>query len=609
VYILETLEPGKMITDLIQSNLEKIVGKTYQYGHEKFNELKVSTSIAFKQYLQFSVNKYSNIKTILYRDVPVNIKDYYVHTDVLFKKKSIKVDKITTITDISNFLIVTGTAGAGKSTFMKYLFLETILNKYKIPIFLELRHLNNTDSTIEDYLYETLVIGGFDLERKFLLNAFTSGRFCVFLDGFDEIDYDRKNDITIQIQKFADKFNQNNFILSSRPDSSFISWSNFTELRLQPLTKDKSIELIKKLDYDTDVKVKFLSQLDSTFYIKNREFISNPLLLTIMLMTFNQFAEVPDKMHLFYEQAFDTLYNKHDATKTGYKRVMASNLAKDEFQYILSCFSFISFMKGDISFNSYKLNHYFEQVKKLVNINFDEDEYLNDLIKSVCIFLQDGLLYTFTHRTFQEYFTAKYLIGLNDELLKKFLPTITKKMNTDKVFNILFELNKNKIEDLYIIPKLNELKESIKFDFDKKGEAYRNYLQLMFKDISIHAHPIDGDYDNIVTLTRKYDENRIFSELVSFVNSKYPDLDLGMINGANLTPEEIIDKYFDDEFSESETVYLTEELDNDTFFNDIFSEADGLAKPLFKSMKWLEIMGGELKQEREDVFSILLTNN
>jgi hypothetical protein len=40
----------------------------------------------------------------------------------------------------------------------------------------------------------------------------------------------------------------------------------------------------------------------------------------MMLMTFDEFAEITSKMHIFYDQAFNVLYNKHDATKTSFRR-------------------------------------------------------------------------------------------------------------------------------------------------------------------------------------------------------------------------------------------------------------------------------------------------
>ena len=60
---------------------------------------------------------------------------------------------------------------------------------------------------------------------------------------------------------------------------------------------------------------KFIDNVKKHLYDKHKSFLSNPLLTTMMLLTFDQFAEIPEKMFLFYEQAFDTLFLKHDATK------------------------------------------------------------------------------------------------------------------------------------------------------------------------------------------------------------------------------------------------------------------------------------------------------
>lgn len=47
-----------------------------------------------------------------------------------------------------------------------------------------------------------------------------------------------------------------------------------------------------------------------------------------MLLTFEQYAEVPSKMHIFYREAFAALSVKHDASKGAYKRVLKTGLNK-----------------------------------------------------------------------------------------------------------------------------------------------------------------------------------------------------------------------------------------------------------------------------------------
>ena len=68
--------------------------------------------------------------------------------------------------------------------------------------------------------------------------------------------------------------------------------------------------------------------------MKHESFASNPLLLNIMLLTYDNYADIPEKLHLFYSNAFETLYIKHDATKGGYKREFKTKLSSDDFKRV-----------------------------------------------------------------------------------------------------------------------------------------------------------------------------------------------------------------------------------------------------------------------------------
>lgn len=118
------------------------------------------------------------------------------------------------------------------------------------------------------------------------------------------------------------KYYQNSFLVSSRrSDSLSIGWDRCVVFDMLSLSKEKAIQLIERLPYyDDEVKSRFLRTLDESLYRKHDDFCSNPLLLTLMLMTFDEFAEIPDKMHVFYGQAYDVLDRRHDATKPGFKR-------------------------------------------------------------------------------------------------------------------------------------------------------------------------------------------------------------------------------------------------------------------------------------------------
>ncbi len=59
--------------------------------------------------------------------------------------------------------------------------------------------------------------------------------------------------------------------------------------------------------YDIETKEKFMKDLDARLYYSHTQFASNPLLLTIMLMTYSSIGDIPRKMHIFYSKAFETM--------------------------------------------------------------------------------------------------------------------------------------------------------------------------------------------------------------------------------------------------------------------------------------------------------------
>ena len=79
---------------------------------------------------------------------------------------------------------------------------------------------------------------------------------------------------------------------------------------VRALTIPQVIRLISKIDYDRDLKRHFIEQIYHHLYASHKSFLSSPLLATIMLLTYEYFAEIPNKMHIFYEQAFAALFRR-----------------------------------------------------------------------------------------------------------------------------------------------------------------------------------------------------------------------------------------------------------------------------------------------------------
>ena len=164
-----------------------------------------------------------------------------------------------------------------------------------------------------------------------MIIVWNRGRYIILFDGFDEVNREKIQKITTEITDLSNKYPQNRYIITSRPTDDFLGWNDYVEMQSMELSKEQALHLIEKIEFDENVKKIFYKELDETLYDKYQSFASNPLLLTIMLLTFDNRASIPDKLNDFYEQAFATLFNMHDATKEAYVRDIRSGLGLRRF--------------------------------------------------------------------------------------------------------------------------------------------------------------------------------------------------------------------------------------------------------------------------------------
>lgn len=537
----EELDVSKIIaetlTNLVEKNISKIYGSIKGFFSDSLLKTEVEIGTAFKKYLRKACKKYSQIKTLLYRDAPKYIYDFYECNYLAQKSKLLSACDINNVLDISHFIVVSGTAGIGKSTMLKHFFINTINVTDLIPIFVELKSINNRRLTLFDCMYESMHNLGFSLEKDYFEYALKSGCFVLLLDGYDEIS--EKEELFQEIDALCDKYSDNYFIVTSRPSDDFISWQRFTILGSRPFTKEQAINLVRKIDYNKEIKQVFLDQLEDHLYDTHSSFASNPLLLNIMLLTFESYAEIPDKLHIFYANAFETLFTKHDATKGGYKRGLKCKLASDCFQNSLSEFCFKSYAHRKMIFNRTELEEILRSIKGLQDI--DKNEYIEDLITSVCILYVEGLNYQFTHRSFQEYFTAVFLKNLDDELQgKTCMQLIKSKSNSishDSVFSMLFDMNKERFEKNIIIPFLDEYIRDVESSDDK----LRTIFNTDYTGVIVHEGEDENDKPGIgYTIKAGHSftlRNFIFHKYGSYLNRKKENdhyYEMSIINHINV---------------------------------------------------------------------------
>ena len=439
----------------------------------------------------------------------------------------IDTSNVNNILDIGNKLIITGTGGIGKSMLMRHCFLNTISMTPYIPVLIELRGLNEyscEDISIEEYVYKTLNIFGFKLEEEYFKYSLETGCYVILFDGYDEVKNALSNKVTQEIIDFSNKYSENHIIVSSRPLQEFVGWSDFIEYSAMPLSKEQALALISKLDYDEEIKSKFYKQLDEELFDKYNSFATNPLLLTIMLMTFEGRVSIPDNKTDFYEQAFSTLFHRHDAMKKGkFKREIESGLGYEDFKKVFSYFCFRTFFKNQYEFSETSVLDNIARAKEKVYSfgDFETLQYLNDMTKAVCMLIHEGLNYRFSHRSFQEYFAAVYTMQLSDNEQKQFVTSWLKSMDgrlTTDFLDILCDLQPDRFMKNILYEPLCELYNM----YNENGQSEDWFLEFMYSGISLHAQ--HQEKPRIYVRVDESYYHIIFVCMLHYLRYKYKDL-------------------------------------------------------------------------------------
>lgn len=486
------MDEGKFAAEFLAKNLEKIIALGVQVFGKADEAVQISLKTAYTEYLKKVHEKYSKSKSFFIRHEPVDLYSYYVPTGIRCGKAKLNKPTFQNLTEISKRVVITGSGGSGKSVLIKHLFLNCIEHKEYAPILIELRDLNSEGKNLEDVVMQTLDTFGFKVSGDYVKRAKIAGHFCYFLDGFDEVSPTQKARLIREITQLSKRFPLCPIILSSRPDDVFNGIEDFSVFSIEPLELASAIELVEKLPFDDAIKKKFTSDLSSGLFEQHKSFLSNPLLLSIMLLTYGEHAEIPSKLSIFYNQAYEALFQRHDAYKGGFSRGRKTSLDIQDFAKVFSLFALQTYEKRLFKMPRTTCLEFIEKSSAALKFDFKSEDYLSDLISAACLLVEDGLEIAFSHRSFQEYFVARHISQSMPDVQVKLIDRYWKNMRQDNVIELLLEINPELVERQLLIPQLEKLFEEIgvkrKVGITHTVEYFKKvYSSLDIEDGGIHA--------------------------------------------------------------------------------------------------------------------------
>jgi hypothetical protein len=316
-------------------------------------------------------------------------------------------------------LFILGKPGAGKTTFLKYVALQAANGKInKIPIFVSLKEWADSGLELMPFIVRQFEICAFPEAQPFIESLLSAGQAIVLLDGLDEVNQEdeQRAHITTKVNNFSKQYSASQCLITCRIAATDYAFDHFTYAEMADFDDEQIRTFVGKWFKDNPAKRdKFLAEFAKEEHKGLRELAQIPLLLTLLCLAFDETMSFPQQRVELYEEALDALLKKWDSSRNIKRDEIYRKLSLGRKRQMLARIAAETFERSEIFFRQTDLTKRIERyLKKLPPSDFDEDIDGEAVLKA--IEAQHSLLverahkiYSFSHLTFQEYFTAKYI--------------------------------------------------------------------------------------------------------------------------------------------------------------------------------------------------------
>ena len=486
----------------------------------KFKKINLDTGSAYRNAIQVE-----KVKTIWQIDKSVNLNDFYYPSKII--KDSHEID----IRSLSDFpreakCVIQGTAGQGKSIFLRYLTGTELRKGSQIPLFIELRKISSKKS-VEQLILDALSDLGIDSEVQQLDVVLSSGKISLLLDAFDEVPEENIKDTVTFIESISLKHHHLQIIISSRPNSDIQKSNFFDTYKLSPIGPSDFRPMLEKFfDGSKDIVEDIVSSIHKS-NSNISQLITTPLLLTLLTITYKGYNKIPESPHEFYEGLFPLLVHRHDSTKPGFARAYSSKLNENQLEKLFHAFSFYCMLSQKVSLTRTEAIHETSLASKNTKIIPScETNFIKDCVKNTCLIVEEGLDYHFIHKSIREYHAARYIKDSDVELKQKFYEAcLVHYHKYAEELKYLKEIDSSSFQRFFLAPALEKLLSY--FDWDgieasAKGQFSFDFV-LHFDKVTDGVLEISGYSISSPSVISGY--FNVFEDIISYTNgSIYEDV-------------------------------------------------------------------------------------
>ena len=324
-------------------------------------------------------------------------------------------------------LVVLGKPGAGKTTFMKYLAMSCLGEKFHgelVPIFVTLKVYAETKGTptLQEYIFAEFQQR--KVSREAVERLLEEGKALILLDGLDEVKLEDDRRVKQDIDKFSRDWLKNRFAITCRIAAREYQFEKFTDVEVADFDDGQIKTFINDWfrEKDEAKAARMWEKLQGNEPVK--ELATNPLLLTLFCLVFEKTDNLREKRSDLYKEGLDIFLKywdeechvERDVPRHFKGEQIYKELSIDNKKDMLGSIALLGFTKDEYLFRQEDLQHQIKDyIYNLPEVSTNtEVSRLDSEAVLKAIEHHHGLLverarniYSFSHLTFQEYFTAR----------------------------------------------------------------------------------------------------------------------------------------------------------------------------------------------------------
>lgn len=334
-------------------------------------------------------------------------------------------DKVIKCCKVPPKHIILGKPGAGKTTFLKFLLLSALddnLEEKYLPVFVSLKDLSDSKLSLLEFISKQLKESGVENSLTIIRQYLEEGKCLILLDGLDEVGKSSQDNVINEIKRFSDEFFENAILITCRIAAYNYIFENFQEVELADFNIEQVEDFV--LNWFSEDYIKADNCLREIIQNRVTSQLSNvPLLLTLFCLVYEHLLSFPANRAELYREALDVLLKKWDSSR-GIKRDNPyKELSLGRKESLFCVIAADTFEKGNYfikeKYLEDKIKSFLDGLSGLKTDNLDIVMILKSIEAQHGIFVERAnKIYSFSHLTIQEYFTARYIINQENVLSK-----------------------------------------------------------------------------------------------------------------------------------------------------------------------------------------------